>query len=126
MHSLTNLIRQYFEDIDYNKIVTLEVRVRVIKGVDLYDLVQATKMCLVLNMVVPKHFYVPKFIKYTGTQYPVTHLKSYCNKMVEVMHDKKIIDTLLSERFEWGNSKLVYKIRQQKDSKIERPRGCFH
>jgi hypothetical protein len=42
---------KYFEDINYNKIVTLEVRVRVIKGVDLYDLVQATKMRLVLNVV---------------------------------------------------------------------------
>jgi len=42
---------KYFEDINCNKIVTLEVRVRAIKGVDLYDLVQATKMCLVLNVV---------------------------------------------------------------------------
>lgn len=42
---------KYFEDINYNKIVTLEVRVKAIKGVDLYDLVQATKMCLVLNVV---------------------------------------------------------------------------
>jgi hypothetical protein len=49
-------------------------------------------------MVVPKMFYVPDFIKYTGTQCPVTHLKSYYNKMVEVVHDeKKNTNAFLSE-----------------------------
>jgi hypothetical protein len=42
-------------------------------------------------MVVPKKFYVPKFIKYTGTQYPMTHFKSYCNNMVEVVHGEKLL-----------------------------------
>jgi hypothetical protein len=55
------------EDIDYNKIVMLEARVWAIEGVDLYDPVQAAKMCLVLNVVVPKKFRVLEFIKYTGT-----------------------------------------------------------
>ena len=41
----------------------LKTRIRVIKGTDLYD--QATKMCLVPNMVVPK-ICVPEFIKYIG------------------------------------------------------------
>jgi hypothetical protein len=70
---------------------TLEARIRAIEEVDLYDLVQIVKICLVPNMVVPKMFYVPDFIKYTGTQCPVTHLKSYYNKMVEVVHDEKKI-----------------------------------
>jgi hypothetical protein len=38
-----------------------------IKKVVLYDLVQAIKMCLVLNIVVPKKFYVLEVIKYTIT-----------------------------------------------------------
>jgi len=38
-----------------------------VEKVDLYDLVQNIEMCLVLNIVVPKKFHVPKFIKYTGT-----------------------------------------------------------
>ena len=117
---------KYFEDINYNKIVTLEVRVR---GYQMSGLVWSRTS----HKDVPsfehgwtKHLCVPEFIKYTGTQYPATHLKSYCNKMAEVMHDKKIIDALLSGQFEWGISKLVHKTRQQKDPKMERPRGCFH
>lgn len=57
-----------FKDINYNKIVMLEARVWAIEGVDLYDHAQAAKMCLVLNVVVPKKFRVLEFIKYTGTQ----------------------------------------------------------
>ena len=70
---------------------TLEARIRVIEGVNLYDPVQATEMCLVPNVVIPKKFRVPEFIKYTGTQCPFTHLKSYCNKMTEVVHDEKLL-----------------------------------
>jgi hypothetical protein len=46
---------KYFEDVDYDKIIALEVKVRSIRGIDLYDLVQTTELYLVLNMVVPKN-----------------------------------------------------------------------
>jgi hypothetical protein len=52
--------RQSSSDIDHDKIVVLEARVMAIKSVNLYDLVQAAKMCLVSNIVVPKMFHVPK------------------------------------------------------------------
>jgi len=74
--------------------VVLEAKIRAIKGVDLYDPVQAVEMCLVLNVVVSKTFHVPKFIKHTGTQCLMTHIKSYCNKIEKVVHDKKTIDAL--------------------------------
>jgi hypothetical protein len=70
--------------------VALEARIRAIERVDLYK-VRAAKMYLVSNMVVPKKFRVPEFIKYIGTQCPITHLKSYYNKMVEVVHDEKLL-----------------------------------
>jgi hypothetical protein len=79
------------DDIDQDKMTALEARIRAIEGVDLYDPVRAVKMCLVPNVVVPKKFRVLEFIKYTRTQCPVTHLKSYCNKMVEVVHDEKLL-----------------------------------
>jgi hypothetical protein len=79
------------DSIDQDKFEALEARLKVIEGVDLYDPVRATKMCLVLNVVVPKKFRVPEFIKYSGTQCPMTHLKSYCNKMTEVVHDEKLL-----------------------------------
>jgi len=46
-------------------------------------------MCLVPNMVVLKKFHIPEFIKYTRTLYLSTYLRSYCNMMIEVMHDEK-------------------------------------
>jgi len=64
-------------------------------------------------------FHVPEFIKYTGTQYLITHLKSYYNKMTEVVHDEKL-PILFSRIFEWGSSELVHEIRQLKDPKMER------
>jgi len=60
----------------------MEAKIKAIEGVDLYDPEQATKMCLILKVVVSKKFYVSKFIKYIETQCPITHLKSYYNKMV--------------------------------------------
>jgi len=77
------------DGLDQEKIATLEAKIKVIEGVDLYDPVRAAAMCLVPNVVVPKKFCVPEFIKYSGTQCPMTHHKSYCNKMTEVVHDKK-------------------------------------
>ena len=55
---------------------------------------------------VTKKFRVPEFIKYTGTQCPVTHLKSYCNKMAEVVHDEKLLmhffqDSLSGAALSW-------------------------
>jgi hypothetical protein len=91
---------------DIDKMAALEARIRAIEGVDLYDPVRAAKMCLVPNVVVPKKFCVPEFIKYTGTQCPITHLKSYCNKMAEVVHDEKLLmhffqDSLSGAALNW-------------------------
>jgi hypothetical protein len=84
----------------------LEAKIRAIEGVDLYDPIRAAEMCLVPDMVEPKKFRVPEFIKYTGTQCPVTHLKSYCNKMAEVVHDEKLLmhffqDSLSGAALSW-------------------------
>jgi hypothetical protein len=79
------------DSINQDKTTVLEARIRVIEGVNLYDPVRAAEMCLVPNVVVPKKFRVPEFITYSGTQCPMTHLKSYCNKMAEVVHDEKLL-----------------------------------
>jgi hypothetical protein len=64
--------------------------------VDLYDPVQAIEMCLVSNLVVPKKFYVPEFIKYTGTNL-VTHFNFYCNKITKVVHDEKLLKNFFQD-----------------------------
>jgi hypothetical protein len=106
--------------IDQDKMAALEARIRAIEGVDLYDPVRAAEMCLVPNMVVPKKFRVLEFIKYTGTQCPMTHLKSYCNKMAEVVHDEKLLmhlfqDSLSGAALSWYMRLDNTKIRKWKD-----------
>ena len=64
MHSSMSLTRQdplrtlimtrSSKDIDHDKITTLKARIRAIKRLDLYDFVQVVKICLILNVVVPK------------------------------------------------------------------------
>jgi hypothetical protein len=88
------------------KWTALEDRVRAVEGNHLCDLVKAVKMCLVPNVVIPKKFRVPEFIKYTRTQCLVTHFKAYCNKMVEVVYNEKLLihffqDSLSDVVFTW-------------------------
>jgi len=59
------------------KWTALEERIRAVEGIRLYDHIKAVEMCLVPNIVIPKKFRVPEFVKYTGTQCPITHLKAY-------------------------------------------------
>jgi hypothetical protein len=108
------------DSLDQEKIAVLEARIKVIEGVDLYDPVRAAEMCLVPNVVVPKKFRVPEFIKYSGTQCPMTHLKSYCNKMAEVVHDEKLLmhffqDSLSGATLSWYMRLDNTKIRRWKD-----------
>jgi hypothetical protein len=87
-----NLIRQdHLTILIKIKIAALETSIRALEGVDLYDPVKVVEMCLVSNVVVPKKFRVPKFIKYIETQCPITYFKSYCNKMTEIVYDEKLL-----------------------------------
>jgi len=108
------------DSLDQEKIAAQEARIKVIEGVDLYDPVRATEMCLVPNVVVSKKFRVPEFIKYSGTQCPMTHLKSYCNKMAEVVHDEKLLmhffqDSLSRAALSWYMRLDNTKIQRWKD-----------
>jgi len=77
-------------------------------------------------VVVPKKFCVLEFIKYSGTQCPMTHLKSYCNKMAKVVHDEKLLMHFFHDsELKWGNIELVHDIGQHKNPKMERSGGCF-
>jgi hypothetical protein len=101
--------------INQDKMTALEARIRVIEGVNLYDPVRAAEMCLVPNVVVPKKFCVPEFITYSGTQCPMTHLKSYCNKMAEVVHDEKLLmhvfqDSLSEAILSWYMSEVQVQV----------------
>jgi hypothetical protein len=109
-----------YDSIDQDKMEALEAKIRIIEEVDLYDPVQAAEMCLVSNVVVPKKFHVPELIKYSGTQCPMTHLKSYYNKMAEVVYDEKLLmhffqDSLSRITLRWYMRLDNTKIRRWKD-----------
>ena len=70
---------------------TLEERMKAIEGTSRYDFVKAADICLVPNVAIQKTFKVLKFFKYTKTQWPITFLKTYNNKIVEVVHDEKLL-----------------------------------
>ena len=69
----------------------LRGKLGVVEGFDIYDPVEAVEICLVPNVVAPKKFSVPKFVKYMGMECPNTHLRSYYNKMVEVIRYEKLL-----------------------------------
>jgi hypothetical protein len=93
---------------------------KVIKGSNIYDLVKAAEMCLVSNVIVPKDFQLPEFIKYTGMQCSLTHLNAYCNKMAQVVHEDKLLihffqDSLSDVALVWYMRLNIGEIRGLKD-----------
>jgi len=76
---------------NYDKLSALEERLRAVEGNDWFDPMRAVEVCLVPNIIVPKKFRIPEFIKYNGLECPNTHLRSYCNKMAEVIYDDKLL-----------------------------------
>jgi hypothetical protein len=91
---------------DRDKQFALEERLRVVEGNDWFNPMRAAEVCLLPNIVVPKDFRILDFIKYTGLQCPNTHLRSYCNKMAEVICDDKLLiyffqDSLEGSALSW-------------------------
>ena len=106
--------------ISQDKISTLEERLRAIEGNDWFDPTRAAEVCLVPNIVVPKDFMVPEFTKYTCLECPNTQLRSYCNKMAEVIHDDKMLiyffqDSLSGSTLSWYMRLETVKINKWKD-----------
>jgi len=98
----------------------LEQRLMAYEGSSLHEHIKAAEMCLVPNVVIPKKFRVLEFVKYTGAQCPVTHLKAYCNKMVEVVYDEKLLihffqDSLSDVAFTWYMRLANTKVKKWKD-----------
>ena len=66
------------------KFELIEERLKAIEGSDVYGLVDARTMSLVLDLVLPPKFKVPTFDKYDGTKCPSAHLYMYCRKMTGI------------------------------------------
>ena len=75
---------------------------------DVYGLVDAYKMSLVPDLVLPPKFKVPTFDKYDGTKCPSTHLYMYCKKMTGYTSNDKLLvhcfqDNLSGSATRWYN-----------------------
>jgi len=73
------------------KIDHIEESLRAIEGGGNYGFAEITKLCLVLDVVIPPKFKVPEFDKYKGTTCPKNHLKMYCRKMGAYMKNEKLL-----------------------------------
>ena len=62
-----------------------------VEGSDVYGLVDASKMSLVLDLVLLPKFKVPTFDKYDGTKCPSAHLYMYCQKMIGHTNNDKLL-----------------------------------
>jgi len=90
----------------HSKWVALKERLRAVEENNLIHPMIVVEVCLVPNIVVPKEFRVSDFIKYTRLECPYTHLWSYYNKMVEMIHNDKMLiyffqDSLTESALSW-------------------------
>ena len=102
------------------KLELIEERLRMVEGSDTYDLVYASKMSLVPDLVLPPKFKVPTFDKYDGTKCPSAHLYMYCRKMTGHTNNDKLLihcfqDSLTGSATRWYNQLSRENIRSWTD-----------
>ena len=90
------------------KLELIEERLKAMEGTDVYGLVDAHKMSLVLDLVLPPKFKVLTFDKYNGTKCPSAHLYMYCRKMTGYTSNDKLLihcfqDSLSGSATRWYN-----------------------
>ena len=73
------------------KLKLIEERLKAVEGSDVYGLVDAYKMSLVPDLVLPPKFKVPTFDKYDGTKCPSAHLYMYYRKMTGYTSNDKLL-----------------------------------
>ena len=73
------------------KLEFIKERLRMVEGSDAYGLIDASKMSLVLDLVLPPKFKVPTFDKYDGMKCPSAHLNMYCRKMTGHTNNDKLL-----------------------------------
>ncbi|XP_050941529.1 uncharacterized protein LOC127149709 [Cucumis melo] len=84
----------------------LEERLCTIEGIDMYESIDATQLCLISDVVIPLKFKIPDFEKYNGTTCPKSRLVMYCRKMSTYAHDDKLLihrfqDSLVGPASRW-------------------------
>ena len=70
---------------------SLEQRLKAVKDKKALKGLNPNNLNLVLDLVIPPHFKMPRFKKYDGTSCPEMHLIMYCNKMTVHAHNEKLL-----------------------------------
>ena len=73
------------------KLELIEERLKIMEGSNVYSLVDANKISLVPNLILPPKFKVHTFDKYDGTKCPSEHLYMYCQKMTSHTSNDKLL-----------------------------------
>ena len=90
------------------KLELIEERLKAMEGSDVYGMVDAYKISLVPDLVLPPKFKVPTFDKYDGTKCPFTNLYMYYRKMTGYTNNDKLLihcfqDSLSGSATRWYN-----------------------
>ena len=90
------------------KLELIEERLKAIERSDVYGMVDAYKMSLIPDLVLPPKFKMPNFDKYDGTKCPSAHLYMYCKKMTGYTSNDKLLmhcfqDSLSGSTTRWYN-----------------------
>jgi len=117
LNTINPLLRSLIKssnEINQDKMTTVEARIRTIEGVDLYDPVKAAMMCLVPNVVVLKKLssWIHQMHRNTMPHYP--------SQILLQQNDRdntwwEAINACFPRWFEWGGIELVYETRQHQD-----------
>ena len=102
------LIEQSKHEKAQRKLELIEKHLKIMEGSDIYNLVDANKMSLVFDSILPPKFKVPTFNKYNGTKCPSAHLYIYHRKMTGYINNEKLLihyfqDNLTRSATRWYN-----------------------
>lgn len=103
-----------------DKYISLQERLRAIKGLKTYGSINPAELCLVSGVTIPKKFKRLEFKKYNGTMNPKTYIITYYQEMTEVVHDEKLIvhffhKSLIGAALKWYMQLDSFMIKTWKD-----------
>ncbi|KAK5803474.1 hypothetical protein PVK06_031121 [Gossypium arboreum] len=86
------IVRLKSDNHDANaKYRSLEERLKVIEGTEVFSALGAKELSLVPDLILPPKFKVPDFEKYDGTICPKAHLIMFCRKMTGYAKEDKLL-----------------------------------
>ncbi|KAA3478122.1 Gag-pro-like protein [Gossypium australe] len=98
----------------------LEEKFKALESTDYQCEVDARKLSLVSNLVLPPKFKMPEFEKYNGTSCPEAHITMFCRRMTGYVNNDQLLihcfqDSLTEAPAKWYNQLSCTQIKSWKD-----------